>query len=123
MKEDIPKVAPGSALEREVERIYRLLGAVTRRRVLIKGYEIDVYAEFRRGPLSFIVLVECKDYSPMRSVSDLDMRSFVAKLLAARECGAADKGAFVTSSSYAKTALATADQHGIQCLCLEELQN
>jgi Restriction endonuclease/NACHT domain len=118
-----PKEERGSGLEREVERIYRLLGAVTRRRVLIKGYEIDVHAEFRKGPLSFTVLVECKEYSAPRSVSDLDMRSFVAKVLATRECGAADKGVFVTSSSYAKTALATAEQHGIQCLRLEELHN
>lgn len=113
----------GESLERETQRLYGLLGASTRRRILIKGYEIDVHAVFRRGPLRFTLIIECKEYDPSKAVSDLDMRSFVAKLLAAREAGLADKGVFVTTSTYAKTALATADQHGIQCLTLADLSN
>jgi restriction endonuclease len=113
----------GEELEREVERLYALLGATVRRRILIKGYEIDVHAIFSRGPIRFAVIVECKERAISHAVSDIDMRSFVVKLLAARECGAADKGVFVTTSHLAKTALATAELHGIQCLRLSELYN
>lgn len=111
----------GEDLEKEVERLYRLLGAEARRRVLIKTYEIDVLAVFRRGPMTFTVIVECKEYNANTRVSDQDMRSFVTKLLAARESGKADSGVFVTTSAYAKTALATASLHNIQCLTLREL--
>lgn len=111
----------GEALEAEVERIYQLLGASTKRRVLIKTYEIDIYAIFRRGPMTISVIVECKEYNDAHRVSDIDMRSFVAKLFAAREAGRADKGIFVTTSAYSKTSLATAAQHSIQCLTLAEL--
>lgn len=113
----------GEPLEREVERLYSLLGATTRRRILIKGYEVDVHAAFRKGPVHFSLIVECKGHNPKKVVSDLEMRSFLAKVLAAREAGLADKGVFVTTSTYAKTAISTADQHGIQCLRLSDLYN
>ena len=114
---------PGEALEIEVERIYRVLGATgTKRRVLFKNYEIDVFAEFRKGPFEFAIVVECKEYESKR-VPDSDMRGFVVKLLAAREAGIADKGVFVTTSEFAKTALATAAAHNIQCLTLDQLYN
>jgi hypothetical protein len=116
-------VKTGERLEREVERIYRLLGGSTKRRVLIKGYEIDVFAKFTKGPIEFSVIAECKEYEPGNKVSDQDMRSFALKLLAARECGKADKGVFVTTSEYTKTALSTAEQHNIQCLTLKDLYN
>lgn len=113
----------GKRLEKEVERIHQLLGGNCKRRVLIKTYEIDVLTQFNKGPLSFAVIVECKEYSHDRRVSDSEMQVFVAKLLAARECGRAEKGVFVTTSDFTKNARATAGQHSIQCLTLNELKN
>jgi RNA polymerase sigma factor (sigma-70 family) len=123
MKRQNKKLNIGEELEREVERIYQLLGGSTQRRVIIKGYEIDIFAKFATGPIQFSVIVECKDYKKEKKVSDQEIRSFVAKLLAARECGKADKGVFVTTSTYTKSALSTATRHNIQCLTLEELYN
>jgi RNA polymerase sigma factor (sigma-70 family) len=113
----------GHALEREVERLYSLLGAATSRRVLVKTYEIDVLATIQRGPVQITFAIECKEYGPRKLVSDGDMKSFVAKVLAGRECGRIDKGVFVTTSGYMKTAIATATLYGIQCLTLGELEN
>lgn len=113
----------GEGLENEVARIYDLLGADTTTRVLIKGYEVDVQAVVPMGPMQLRILVECKEYAPERRVSDPDMRSFVVKVLAARESGAADKGVFVTTSGYSKDAVATASRHGIDCLTLGDLHN
>jgi len=114
----------GEKLEKEVERIYILLGAKeTKRRTLIKIYEIDVTAKFLKGPIEFTVIVECKEYNRRKLVSDEEMKNFVVKLLSARECGKADKGVFVTTSGYSKNALATAQAHNIQCLTLTELYN
>ncbi len=113
----------GTALEREVARIYTLLGADVETRTLIRGYEVDVLAIFRMGPIRVRVLAECKEYSPKSRVSDGDMRSFVVKLLAAREMGVGDKGIFITTSEFSKTACATAASHGIQCITLKDLRN
>jgi GTPase SAR1 family protein len=113
----------GAALEQEVARIYALLGAEVKTRVLVCGYEIDVLVTMKMGPMRFRILVECKDYSEPRRVDDAGMRGFVVKLLAAREAGQADKGLFVTTATYAKTACVTAERHGIQCLTLNDLRN
>jgi RNA polymerase sigma factor (sigma-70 family) len=113
----------GEALEREVERVFRLLGADTKRRILIDSYEIDLLVKFSKGPMEITQIVECKEYNRKTRVSDLDMRSFVVKLLAAREARKADRGVFVSTSRYSKTALATAARHQIKCLTLEELRN
>lgn len=111
----------GHALEDEVARVYTLLGAKCRTQVLIKGYEIDVAADFPMGPVTIHLLAECKQYSPPKKVSDVDMRAFVVKLLAARECGKADKGTFVTTTGFSKDALVTAERHGIECHTLSQL--
>jgi RNA polymerase sigma factor (sigma-70 family) len=113
----------GTALEREVARIYTLLGADVETRTLIRGYEVDVLAIFRMGPIRVRVLAECKEYSLTARVSDGDMRSFVVKLLAAREMGVGDKGIFITTGDFSKTARATAARHGIQCVTLRDLRN
>ncbi len=113
----------GDSLEMEVERIFKLLGAHTKRRVLIDGYEIDVLVSFVRGPIEISQLVECKEYGPATRVSDLDIRSFAVKLTICRQNGIADRGVFVSTNKYAKTALATAAKYNIKCLTLEELRN
>lgn len=121
MKPQSPK--DGSGLELETARIYALLGAQVETRQLLRGYEIDVIATFQLGPLRMRVLAECKEYSRPRKVSDQDMRGFAVKLLAAREAGLADKGIFITTSDFTKTAKQTANRHSIQCLTLEQLRN
>lgn len=113
----------GEGLEREVARIYRLLGAETHQRLLIDHYEIDVHATLRSGPFRLSFVVECKEYGAGQAVSDTDMEKFVVKLVAARQRGLADKGVFVTTSSFSKNARATATRHGIQCLLLRDLHN
>ena len=69
------------------------------------------------------IAIECKEYGPKKIISDLELRSFIVKLQSARELGRADKGIFVTTSGYTKTAKQTASHHGIQCLTLSELIN
>ena len=120
---EAPQSTSGGGLEREVARIYALLGAETQQRLMINHYEIDVHATLLRGPFRISFVVECKEYGAGRAVSAIDMLHFVAKLGAARQRGLADKGIFVTTSSFTKDAHATAAQHGVQCLLLHDLQN
>lgn len=113
----------GKPLEREVARIYVLLGGTAECRLLIDGYEIDIHVIMKKGPVRFPFVVECKEYKPKRAVSGKEMATFVVKVEAARKIGKAYTGVFVTTSHFSPQARATADKYGIQCLTLTELRN
>jgi len=113
----------GEWLEVSVERLYRLLGASTSRRTLIEGYEIDVLARLSWGPVEVSLAIECKQYSGQRGVSQTDMEVFLTKLLIGQRMGRVDKGVFVTTTFFTKTALATAERCNIQCLTFSEFQD
>ena len=114
----------GETLEKDVERIYKLLGArTTERRKLIETYEIDVYALFNTGHIEYRVIVECKEYTKDKKVSDIDMRSFITKLLLAQHKKIAEIGVFVTTSGYSKDALKSASDYNIKCLTIDDLYN
>jgi RNA polymerase sigma factor (sigma-70 family) len=113
----------GTWLEGEVARVYGLLGADTRRRLLIEHYEIDVWARFKKGPFTITHVIECKEKQEARQVTTQEMTHFGAKVTAAKRVGKADKGVFVTTSGFTKHARASAAEQGIQCLTLRELLN
>jgi len=113
----------GTWLEDEVARIFGLLGGHTEKRCLIEHFEIDVRAVLKKGPFELSYVVECKEYAATRPVSGPEMTHFGAKVAAARRAGKADRGIFVTTSSFTKNARASAANLGIQCLTLRELIN
>ena len=120
---DAESLLSGEHLEREVARIYALLGAEIQQRLIVEHHEIDVHAIFRKGPFPMAYIVECKEYAPRRAITNAQMLTFSAKLDVARSRGIADKGVFVTTSKFTKNAKATAAAKGIQCITLRELYN
>jgi len=50
---------PGTLLERDIQKIFKLAGFTTHHQAKIKGYEIDVLAETDKG---LRIIIECKQY-------------------------------------------------------------
>lgn len=73
----------------------------------INGRQFDVVVRFKRGPLSYFVLVEVKNKKRKATAEDLD--AFVTK---ARDQNA-NKAVFVTAAGFQSGALEVAHRHGI----------
>jgi len=62
-------IRQGTLLENDVARIFKLAGFKVDKQIRLKGYEIDVYAQFK----NFHVIIECKQYEK----SNINVRNLI----------------------------------------------
>ncbi|MGB9728870.1 MAG: restriction endonuclease [Thermoprotei archaeon] len=101
-----------SQLEEKIAQYFSLLGYNVTRNLRIKGksgalHEIDVYAE-KEGPEGKIrIIIEAKDYSEPVT------KEWVMKLAEVKEDIGADKAILITSSRFTPSAIAIAQNKGV----------
>ncbi|HYR11561.1 MAG TPA: restriction endonuclease, partial [Longimicrobium sp.] len=112
----------GKIFERRVGSLFALLGFSVEIDVLVGGRQVDLLLEDRRGPLSQIYIVECKDQAVPVNTAQYD--AFRGRLQAARrEINAKIRGVLVSSVGFVKEARAQNEHdEGIELLSISDLE-
>ena len=108
----------GSAFEKEVAHLYRLLGAEIVTNVEICNKKVDILATFSH-PVRHRVIVECKDEKRVVNANQRVMQ-FKALLDLARSTGQADSAEIVTRVSWGDAAKGFALNSGVSLLTYTE---
>lgn len=112
----------GKIFERRVANLFALLGFSVTEDVLIGGRQVDLVVEDRRGPLTAIYIVECKDQSSPVTTAQYD--AFRGRLHSAKkQVNAKVRGVLVSTVGFVKEARAqNENEDDIEILSISDLE-
>ena len=106
--------------EREVQKIFGMMGFKVEWNKLLNSRQIDLYGEKDNPPADiFKIAIECKDQKANVGSDDVD--KFNAKIGPFLRDRSLDRGYIISRSDFAPAAKETARANGIDCLTYQEL--
>ena len=119
MKSDANKDKTGKSFEKNVGKLFKLMGYSVEYNKLLNHRDIDIYGELITPPTKIKIAVECKDYSKNVAMPDID--SFYAKVSPLFNEKEVDRAFLITTKGFAPSAKRSAEKLGIECYTYLEL--